>query len=75
MRHASCHHAITSRDEDHPCRERYGCRYQKRESCRHDRFDEASRAIREKIEDEKFRAKFRETRARGDMHKSTSKDL
>lgn len=31
--------------------ERCGCRYQKRESCRHDWFDEASRAIREKIED------------------------
>lgn len=34
-----------------PTLRRYGCRYQKRESCRHDWFDEASRAIREKIED------------------------
>lgn len=34
-----------------PTLKRCGCRYQKRESCRHDRFDEASRAIREKIED------------------------
>lgn len=34
-----------------PASKRCGCRYQKRESCRHDWVDEASRARREKIED------------------------
>lgn len=76
MRHASCHHAITSRDEDHPYLEevrvpvpRNGKVVATTGLTRH------HVPYEKRLKEKKCRAQFRETRARGDMHKSTSKDL